>query len=103
VFLQAGKGFSMNSEVNRAATAAKNIFVDIPVDHYNSLLGKCEPWRGELDILKNAVITHDPDGQGTAQFLCKPMQAELLRDLAVHIHPLAAVYNEDSIKGARTP
>jgi len=91
----------MNRQFTTAAhAAAKIIFVDIPIDHYNGLLQKCEPWRGEFDILKNAVITHDLDGQDSAEFLCKTMQAELLRDLAVRIYPLATVYIEDSIKAA---
>jgi hypothetical protein len=93
----------MNRQFNPADASGKIIFVDIPIDHYNNLLGKCEPWRGELDILKNAVIAHDPDGQGTAQFLCKPIQAELLRELAARIYPLAAIYIDDSIKAACNP
>lgn len=94
----------MNRQFNTAADAAsKIIFVDIPIDHYNGLLGKCETWRGEFDILKNAVITHDLDGQDTAEFLCNAMQAELLRDLAVCIYPLATVYIEDRISAAREP
>lgn len=83
-------------------SASKTIFVDIPFDHYNGFLEKCEPWRGEFAILKNAVITHDSDGD-QAEFLCKVMQAELLRDLAVNVYPLATVYIEDSIRAAREP
>jgi hypothetical protein len=87
-----------------AENAASNIiFVDIPIDHYNGFLQKCEPWRGEFDILKNAVIAPDSDGEKKAEFLCDLMQAELLRDLAAHIYPLATVYIEDSIKSARRP
>jgi hypothetical protein len=94
----------MNRQFNTAADAAsKLILIDIPIDHYNGLLRRCEPWRGEFDILKNAVITHDADGEDTAEFLCKPMQADLLRELAVRIYPLATVYIEDSIKAARAP
>jgi hypothetical protein len=86
----------------KADAASKIIFIDIPFDHYNGFLQKCEPWRGEFDILKNAVITHDLDGN-QAEFLCKVMQAELLRDLAVRIYPLVTVFIEDSIKAAREP
>jgi hypothetical protein len=86
-----------------ADAASKIILVDIPIDHYNGLLEKCEPWRGEFDILKNAVITHDVDGQGKVEFLCAVMHAELLHDLAVHVYPLATVYIEDSIRAAREP
>jgi hypothetical protein len=94
----------MNRQFNTAADAAsKIIFVDIPIDHYNGLLRKCEPWRGEFDILKNAVITHDLDGEDTAEFLCNTMQAELLRELAVRIYPLATLYIEESITAAREP
>jgi hypothetical protein len=83
--------------------AAKIILVDIPVDHYNAFLQKCETWRGEFDILKNAVIRHDLDRQGYVEMPCEVMHAELLRDLALTIYPLAVAYIEDSIKVARQP
>ena len=83
--------------------AAKIILVDIPVDHYKTFLQKCEAWRGEFDILKNAVISHDLERQGYVEIPCEVMHAELLRDLALTIYPLAVAYIEDSIKVARQP
>jgi hypothetical protein len=94
----------MNRQYCAAEDAAsKVIFVDIPIDHYNGFLQKCEPWRGEVDILKNAVVVRGSDGHKKAEFLCDLMHAELLRDLAAHIYPLATIYIEDSIKSARKP
>jgi hypothetical protein len=94
----------MNRQFCAASDAAsKIIFVDIPIDHYNGFLQKCEAWRGELDILKKAVVTHDLDGQGKAEIPCEVMHAELLRDLALSIYPPAAIDIEDSIKVARQP
>ena len=70
----------MNRQFCTASDAAsKTIFVDIPINHYNGFLQKCEGWRGELDILKKAVVTHDLDGHGQAEILCEVMHAELLR------------------------
>lgn len=85
------------------ADAAKIILVDLPVVHYNALLQKCEIWRGEFDILKNAAINHDLDGQDNVQIPCEMMHAELLRDLALSRYPLAVAYIEDSIEVARQP
>jgi hypothetical protein len=85
------------------ADAAKTILVEIPVDHYNGLFQKCETWRGEFDILKNAVISHDLDGQGNVEIPCEVMHAELLRDLALSMYPLAVACIENSIKVARHP
>jgi len=94
----------MNRQFCTASDAAsKTILVDIPINHYNGFLQKCEGWRGELDILKKAVVTHDLDGHGQAEILCEVMHAELLRDLALSIYPRAAIYIEDSIRVARQP
>jgi hypothetical protein len=83
--------------------AAKVIFVELPIDHYNGFVQKCETWRGEFEILKNAVVVDGSDGKKKAEFLCNLTQAGLLRDLAAHIYPLATVYIDDSIKSARQP
>lgn len=94
----------MNRQYSAAEdAAAKVIFVDIPIAHYNGFVQKCEAWRGEFEILKNAVVVDGSDGQKKAEFLCDLTQAELLRDLAAHIYPLATVYIDDSIKSARHP
>jgi hypothetical protein len=91
----------MNRQFCTASDAAsQTIFVNIPINHYNAFLQKCEAWRDELDILKKAVVTHDLGGQGKAEILCELMHAELLRDLALSIYMPAAMYIEDSIKVA---
>jgi hypothetical protein len=104
--LEIRKGRCVNRQfctASEEADAAKIILVDIPVDSYNGFLEKCETWRGEFDILETAVISHDLDRQGYVEIPCEVMHAELLRDLALTMYPLAVAYIEDSIKVARQP
>jgi hypothetical protein len=77
------------------------IRVNIPMDRYNGLLGRCEAWRGEYDILKNSSVIGDPESRNSIEISCETLQAEMLLELARRIYPAAAPYIEESIHLAR--
>ena len=54
---------SQSHTASEGVDASKTILIRIPIDCYDNLLEKCESWRGELNILKNGVITRDGSEQ----------------------------------------
>ena len=81
----------------------KNILVYIPLDQYKELLGKCDSWRGEYDILKTGVVTRNSKGEDVMAIFCAETHVELLLDLASRIYPQAASCFRESIGVRREP
>ena len=79
------------------------IFVDIPLDHYNGFVERCDASRPEYEILKNGVITRDRQERRAVEILCEVQDAKMILDLASHIYPHAAPHLEASISLARQP
>ena len=46
-------------------------FVDIPLDHYNGFVERCDASRPEYEILKNGVITRDRQERRAVEILCE--------------------------------
>ena len=72
------------------------ISVNMPVDVFERLRANCESWRGEREILNNAVIQGAEDRK-SAEFICGLEQAKLLAEIATRLCPDAVPYLEDCI------
>jgi hypothetical protein len=78
-----------------------NVLVTIPVDHYNSLMMACVPFRSTYLLLKNGPVIRDNNGRQAVEILCDSDEADGLRELASQICPDAALDIAESIRLAR--
>ena len=76
------------------------IIVDIPMEHYNNLLQRCDAKRPEFETLKNGVINRVKEPQAV-EILCPIEEARLLLEFATEIYPQAAVHVAHSIDAGR--
>jgi hypothetical protein len=75
--------------------------INIPIEHYEGLLVRCEAWRGEYDVLKNRAIVCDAEDRSSMVITCEALQATMLLELASGVYPAAAPHIEESIHLAK--
>lgn len=78
------------------------IQVEMPPEHYDSLLNQCVDWLPEYTILKNALVLHrevEGEDQRSIAFICEDYQALTLLAAAQSLYPPAA----EHIKKALAP
>ena len=81
----------------------RKILVYIPEDRYKGFLEKCEPWRGEYEVLRDSVVARNSKGESSVVMVCAVLHAKMLLDLACQVYPEAAPYIRDSIRVERKP
>ena len=74
-----------------------SVQIKIPLPQYEGLLGRCEAWRGEYQLLENGVMLHDADGRSYVEMTCDRFQAKMLLELASAAFPEAAPHIEQSL------
>ena len=76
------------------------IVVDIPMEHYNNLLQRCDAKQPAFETLKNGIINRVKDPQAV-EILCPIEEARSLLEFATKIDPEAAVHVAQSIDAGR--
>ena len=77
------------------------ILVEIPLEYYRGLLGRCVLESREYRVLLNAAIDHVPpyipDGN-VAALVCSEADAKLLLERAQRFYPVAASFFEEALR-----
>jgi len=71
--------------------------INLPLPRYEGLLGQCESWRGETQLLENGVMRLDGEGRSYVEITCDRFQAKMLLELASAAYPEAAPDIERSL------
>ena len=80
------------------------VLVKFPIDVYKGLLDRCSMLSREYLILKNGIVSHNPEespDEPLVEILCEVERAKFLLDLATLVYPAAAHHIEKSISDAR--
>jgi len=82
---------------------AVKILIEISPEHYDHFVAKCDGESREYAILKNGVVTRDPNNDETRviEILCDKEEAMKLRDAASRLCPEAAPVIKDALDLAR--
>jgi hypothetical protein len=76
------------------------VVIELPLDHYDHFLEKCDPSCREHEILKNGVIVRHPkDGryERIAEIPCEVPEAQILLAAARRLYPSAVSAIEKAI------
>jgi len=76
----------------------QGILIQLPRDHYDSFVARCEPSTRQYTVLKNAII-HKRPNEDYAELLCSLPEANGLLDAAEHVYPKVAPRIKDAIAG----
>ena len=82
------------------------VLVKFPIAIYEGLLDRCSMLSREYLILKNGIVSHDPEespDEPMVEILCEVERAKFLLDLATLVYPAAAPHIERGISYAREP
>jgi hypothetical protein len=77
--------------------ASTTVQINLPLPQYEGLLGQCESWRGETQLLENGVMRLDGEGRSYVEITCDRFQAKMLLELASAAYPEAAPDIERSL------
>lgn len=82
------------------ALTMQGILIQLPRDHYDSFVARCDPWTQQYTVLKNAII-HELPEDCYAELPCTVHEADSLLNIAEHVYPEAAPHIKDAIVAAR--
>jgi hypothetical protein len=82
----------------------QTIVIEIPLDHYDGFVDRCDPWSRHHTILKNGIIVRRRRADHFERFAeihCTVHEAKGLLDRAEHVYPEVAPHIKSAITRPR--